>query len=697
MSNQATILKISGMTCVACSTRLERVLGKVPGVTRAVVSLASEQADIVGGDPNALIAAIEKAGFQAHWPDQAEPDTRHRDAWDLGIAVACSLPLLLGMLTGLMLPMMGQLVLASIVQFGPGRRFYTGAWASLQGGMGNMDVLVVLGTSAAFGLSLYGMVMGHGDSYFESAATVVTLVLLGKVLEFRARHRAADAVTALMALRPDMAQVEQADGTTQTMHVDQVLVDMVVIIRPGERFPVDGMVLSGISQADESLVTGESLPVDKQAGDVILAGASNGSGLLRVRATQVGRDSTLGRIMSLVQQAQNSKARVQKLVDRISAIFVPAVVIIALASWGGWALLGASSHGIHAAIAVLVVACPCALGLATPAAIMVGVGMAARHGILVKGVDAFESAALTTQVIFDKTGTLTQGKPRWSGMHILAPGWDENRILALAASAQLGSEHPLAQVLLAQARDRNIELTPPQDFTAIPGQGIRATINTIPVLIGNDRLMQENGITIPPQSDGGIWIASDGQVLAHAQWQDDLRPHAATTVARLQQMGITVTLLTGDHPYPAQQVAQQLGIEQVVAQALPAHKLDVVAASCDAGQQVMMVGDGINDAAALKRASTGVAMGGGTDVALEAADMALLRPDPALVVTAILLSQKVLAKIRQNLFWAFAYNLLAIPFAISGHLSPMIAGAAMAMSSVSVVSNALTLRLSKVE
>ena len=691
MMTPTTTLKIEGMTCVACAARLEKVLARVTGVTMATVSLASEEAQISGGALDDLIAAVKKAGFSAGL-DPVAADTAH--GMDLVLAVVLTMPLVLSMAVGVMLPMAVQLALATPVQFWSGRRFYKGAWAALKGGTGNMDVLVVMGTSAAYGLSLVSL-WWPLDSYFESAAMVVTLVLVGKVLEARARHSAANAVAALMSLRPDQAVVER-DGQQQTLPSSQVMVGDVVVVRPGERFAVDGTVLSGESQADESLVTGESVPIVKVPGDRILAGSTNGDGLVRVWTTAVGGQSTLGRMVALVQQAQNSKAPVQKLVDRVSAVFVPLVVLIALATLAGWALMGQLQAGGIAAIAVLVVACPCALGLATPAAIMVGVGLAARHGLLVKGVEAFETAAQTTMVVFDKTGTLTAGRPHLTAIESFDARLTADDLLAVAASAQTGSEHPLGQAMVAAAKQRGLPLSQVEHFTAIPGRGMRAEADGRQIVMGNDRLMAESGLTLPDGRSGGVWLAVDGAVVGALHLTDTVRPGSAPAVKQLQRMGIQVALLTGDRTQVAQAVGQELGIAEICAQAMPQDKLDYVTAWCGQGQRVMMVGDGINDAPALKCATTGVAMGGGTDVALEVADMALLRPDPLLVVTAIKVSRLVVGKIKQNLFWAFFYNVLTIPFAVSGHLSPILAGAAMALSSVSVVSNALTLRLSKV-
>ena len=694
MPNKTATLKIEGMTCAACAARLEKVLSKVPGVSAASVSLASEEAVVAGGALDDVIAAIRKAGFDA---GRRTDDADRKDApaqWgDLIVAFCLTAPLVGQMLFGLMVPLAVQAALATPVQFWVGRRFYRGAWGALKAGTGTMDVLVAMGTSAAYGLSMASLIWPM-DSYFESGAVVITLVLLGRVLEARARHSAADAVTALMALRPDIAHVERA-GVIVDVPSALVAVGDVVIARPGDRFPVDGTVISGDSQADESLVTGESMPVPKGPGDRILTGSTNGDGMLRIQTQAVGGQSTLGRMVALVREAQNSKAPVQKLVDRVSAVFVPVVLLIAVSTAVGWWMMGQGQAGIVAAIAVLVVACPCALGLATPAAIMVGVGLAARAGILVKGVGAFESASRATMVVFDKTGTLTEGKPSVEAFTVLA-GQDGNRVLTLAASAQSGSEHPLGKAMVAEAERLGLALVPVERFTAVPGQGVEAQAAGETVLIGNESLLRDRGIVIPEGESSGIWICLNGRPAATVTLRDRIRPDAAQAVADLRALGVDVALLTGDRLSVAQAVGRALGIETIRADARPQDKAAYVAELGRRGQRPIMVGDGINDAPALKTAALGIAMGGGTDVALEVADMALLRPDPRLVPLAVRVSRRVVGKIRQNLFLAFLYNVLAIPFAVTGHMNPVIAGAAMALSSVSVVGNALLLRLSKV-
>lgn len=716
-------LGINGMTCAACSTRLERVLSRVEGVERALVSLAAERADIRYDpdrvSPPALEAAIIKAGFapdparsgEDEDLDRAESERTQRTRRDLlllALSALLTLPLMLDM--GLemagghaIVPPWVQLILAALVQFGIGARFYAGAWASLRGGAGNMDVLVVLGTSAAFGLSAYRVLSGeghHGTLYFEGSAAVVTLVLLGKALEHHARHSAAGAIRALMRLKPTTARVER-DGIEIEVPAALVGIGETVLIRPGERVPVDGTILAGDSTLDESLVTGESLPVGRGAGEPVVAGSVNGEGLLRVAATHVGAESTIGRIIRLVRGAQASKAPVQALVDRVSAIFVPVVVALALATFlGWWGWVGDSATGFVAAVSVLVVACPCALGLATPAGLMVGTGLAARHGILIKDAEALERAHQVKAVAFDKTGTLTEGHPALATLR--AANGDSAALLRLVASAQQGSEHPLGRAMVAAAAAENIALEPVEAFRALPGRGLSARIGDKTILIGSRRLMDESGIALIPlaqeaeaeeaQGRTVTWIAADAVLLGFVSLTDPIRPNAAAAVAALKRMGIVPAMLTGDSPRAAQAVARQLGIDRVSAGILPEDKVaELTRLKAEFGV-VAMVGDGINDAPALAAADIGIAMGGGSDAAMQAAGLTLMRSDPALLPEALAISRATARKIRQNLGWAFAYNLIALPAAALGLLSPAIAGAAMALSSVSVVSNALLLK-----
>lgn len=710
MNSNQTTLKIRGMTCAACATRLEKVLTRVDGVTGASVSLAAEEARIDGGALNDLVVAVGKAGFEAIVPSNDDEDERQADlrfsqelkaqTRDLIVSACLTLPLILSMALSftdagmrLMLPPWAQMALATPVQFWVGRRFYRGGWAALRGGVGNMDVLVALGTTAAYGLSAWSWIGGGGPLYFESGATVITLVLLGKLLEARARHSASGAVRALMALRPDRARVER-DGVETDVAAADVVVGDVVVIRPGERFAIDGIVLSGQSEADESLITGESLGVVKEPGALVLAGSTNGAGLLRVTATQVGRQSTIGRISSLVRDAQAAKAPIEKLVDRISGVFVAVVAALALLTLAGWIWAGDPRQGALAAIAVLVAACPCALGLATPAAVMVGVGVAARRGILVKGPDAFEAAKTVTLVIFDKTGTLTEGQPRVTACHPLG-GRAEAVLIRLGAAIQSGSEHPLARAILAYAQEKGVIYPTAEAVRAVPGLGIRARLDGRDAAMGSARFMTESGLVLP-QGDFGsgtqLWLADGSDVLGRFEVDDADRPTSAQAVRALTERGVESALLTGDRNAVAQAVGRRLGISRIRAEALPADKLAYVAEMKASGQIVAMVGDGVNDAPALKAADLGIAMGKGADVAMAAADMVLARNDPMLVAMALTISTAVVNKIKQNLFWAFIYNIVALPAAAFGLLTPVMAGAAMAMSSVSVVGNALLLR-----
>ncbi|CAA7616897.1 cation-translocating P-type ATPase [Magnetospirillum sp. SS-4] len=713
-------LPVKGMTCAACSTRLERVLGKVDGVDRALVSLAAERADIRfdpdRARPEQLVEAIVKAGFQADLNQSGDEDLdraeaeyaaeSRRQTLALLLSAALTLPLVVQMAVDLagihwMIPPWIQLVLAAPVQFGIGLRFYKGAWASLRGGIGNMDVLVVLGTTAAFGLSAWHVVIGdahHGNLYFEGAAVVITLVLLGKSLEARAKRSAAGAIRALMRLRPEIARVER-DGEVLEVPAALVAAGEIVVVRPGERAPVDGEVMDGESQFDESLITGESLPVAKARGDAVVAGAVNGDGLLRIRATRVGAESTISRIIRMVQGAQASKAPVQQLVDRISAVFVPVVAVVALLCFlGWWLIMGDLQTAFVAAVSVLVIACPCALGLATPTGIMVGTGVAARHGILIKDAEALERAHQVGVVAFDKTGTLTEGRP--SVMNAVAADGDAEALLRLAASAQQGSEHPLARAVLARAPAGTLGTV--EEFRGLPGRGFTATVDGRALLVGSRRLMVEEAVDLGPlypqaahdESQGRtiMWVAEGGKGLGFIAVADRVKPSAAHAVAALKAMGIETVMLTGDHALAARVIGDAIGIDRVVAEVLPEDKAAEVTKLMAGGRVVAMVGDGVNDAPALAAAHIGIAMGTGTDVAMQAAGITLVRGDPALLAEALSISRATTAKIRQNLFWAFAYNVVAIPAAALGLLTPVIAGAAMAMSSVSVVSNSLLLR-----
>jgi len=714
-------LAVGGMTCASCVGRVEKALGRVPGVESVKANLAGEYAEVgfPGGAVAAadLVAAAKRAGYAAAVV-QTDADAggedpvlagRHRaDVLAFAVAAVLSLPLVAQMVWPLlgiswMVPPLAQLVMAGVVQFWAGARFYRAAWGALRAGTGNMDLLVAVGTSAAFGLSAYYVVTGaSAHLYFEASAAVITLVLLGRWLETRAKRGTTAAVRSLMRLRPETARVVR-DGAEVEVPAALVVPGDVVVVRPGERLPVDGVVIEGAGPVDESLLTGESLPVEKAVGDAVTGGAVNGTGLLRVRTTAVGAESVLSRIIGLVQGAQASKAPVQRLVDRIASVFVPVIVVIAAAMVAGWLLAGAgAAHAVIAGVAVLVIACPCALGLATPTAIMAGTGVAARHGILIKDAEALERAHRTTTVVFDKTGTLTEGRPRVT--EAVAVDGDEDGLVRLAAAAQQGSEHPLAKAVLDHAGE-GAPLPAVAAFQGRPGLGLEATVGDRTMAIGNRRLMADHGVgtaaledrsaTAEERGDTVMWVAETrpgARLLGIVAAGDTVRPTARSAVDRLRARGIETILLTGDNSRSAGAVARSVGIGTVIAEVLPADKAAEIERLKGDGRTVAMVGDGVNDAPALAAADVGIAMGSGADVALEAAPMTLMRPAPELVADAIAVSRATHAKIRQNLFWAFIYNVLAVPVAAAGLLSPVIAGAAMALSSISVVTNALGLR-----
>ncbi|MFC1586897.1 copper-translocating P-type ATPase [Planctomycetota bacterium] len=591
-----------------------------------------------------------------------------------------------------------QFALATPVQIFAGARFYRGAWGALRTGSANMDVLVALGTTAAFGLSLVLMVSG-GHLYFEGAAAIITFVRIGKWLETRAKHGTTRAIRALMELRPETARVKRGDGEIE-IPADAVGRAEIVVVRPGERVPVDGQIKHGESQLDESLITGESMPVTRGVGDDVTGGSINGDGLLEIEATRVGDESVLAHIIALIQDAQASKAPIQRTVDRVAAVFVPIVIAVAVLTLLGWIAAGTGiERAVINAVSVLVIACPCALGLATPTALMVGTGAAAKAGILIKDALALERAHAVDVVVFDKTGTLTLGRPQVQ--EIFAVDEDTDGLIALTASAQRGSEHPLAQAILRTAEARELPTKSPEEFKALSGRGITATVGGRAVVVGSPRLMRERGIDLEALVDRAaelegrgmtvMWIAEGTTLLGFIAVGDTPRDSARETVKLLADAGIKSVMLTGDNRAAAEFVAAQLGIEHVIAEVLPDDKSQAIAELQREGHTVAMVGDGINDAPALAAADIGFAMGSGTDVAMHAAGVTLMRSEPTLVPDAISVSRATTRKIWQNLFWAFVYNTIGIPLAALGFLTPMIAGAAMAMSSVSVVSNALLL------
>jgi Cu+-exporting ATPase len=724
---QTARLAIGGMTCATCAQRIEKVLGRKAGVTTAQVNLATEVATVAytpgAIDVPALVRAVEAAGYTAA-PAPTDAASRaaaeaveavhaRRDLAILLGAAALTVPLILPMVghpLGFhwMLPGWVQLVLATPVQLVAGARFYRGAWGALRAGSANMDLLVALGTTAAFVLSL-AMLASGGALYFESAAAVITLVRLGKYLEERAKRSTTRAIRALMELRPATARV-LTNGREVEVPAEAVGRGRVVVVKPGERVPVDGTIVRGESQLDESMLTGESLPVGRGVGQPVVGGSLNGDGLLHVEATTVGAESTLSRIVALVEDAQAAKAPIQHLVDRVSAVFVPVVIGIAVVTFVGWWLVGGApiEQAVVNAVSVLVIACPCALGLATPTALMVGTGAAARAGILIKDAVALERAHAVDVVVFDKTGTLTEGRPEVRDVLVAAPKGEgegsEDALLALAAAAQGGSEHPLAGAVIRAAAARGLRLGALDRFTALPGRGLEAFLagRDGNLLIGSRRLMVEGGIDVSPlearaagaEAEGAsvMWVAEGEQLLGAIVVADRIREGAAAAIARLVRMGIEPVLLTGDNRATAGVVARALGIPRVIAEVLPQDKAREVQALRAGGHVVAMVGDGVNDAPALAAADVGFAMPTGTDVAKHTAGVTLMRPDPGLVADAITISRATSRKIRQNLFWAFVYNVVGLPLAAFGFLTPVFAGAAMALSSVSVVTNALLLR-----
>lgn len=720
-------LPIDGMSCASCAGRVEKALLAVPGVEAATVNLASETAHVKIAATTAadrLVDAVIAAGYRTTLPNDAAvagatPRSAAVAPADEGrrvlIGALLALPLVLPMLIELfgghwMLPPLLQFLLAAPVQFWLGACFYRAGWKAARAGSGNMDLLVSLGTSAAFGLSLYQwLVLGESHLYFEAAAVVIVLVRLGKWLEARAKRQATAAIRALQALRPETAVVLR-ERREVILPLTEVRLGDLVLVRPGTRIPVDGEVVDGYSGVDESLLTGESLPVDKAVGDRVSGGAINGDGVLRVRVTAIGGETVLARIIRLVEEAQGAKAPIQQLVDRVAARFVPAVLLIALATLllGGWVTADWTAALINA-VTVLVIACPCALGLATPAAVMAGTGVGAQFGILIKDAEALERAGSVTMVAFDKTGTLTRGQPTLVAQHAVAARLPAgSSLLALAAALQQGSEHPLARATVAAAR--GLTIPPASQVQSLPGRGIVGQVGGRWLSLGSTRYMAEQNADLgdfgelPPQfAAQGLslgWLAEIDaagrpQILGLLAFGDPLKDESAAAIAALHQLGIGTALITGDHRGAAQVVAERLAIGQVEAEVLPADKAATVnrmKSPAGGSQVVAMVGDGVNDAPALAAADVGIAMGNGTDVAMHAAGITLMRGDPRLVAAAIDLSRQTVRKIRQNLFWAFIYNVVGIPLAAFGLLNPVFAGAAMALSSVSVLANALLLK-----
>ena len=712
-------LQVSGMTCASCVARVEKALMKVPGVSSASVNLATRCATIESLSTvpvAALSAAVEQAGYGVNDVQDAKPqETKHLPAWwPVAVSVALTLPLVVPMLLRLVgldwsLGGWAQLALATPVQLWLGWRFYRAGWKAVLAGTGNMDLLVALGTSAAFGLSVYllSQSVPHGmpHLYFEASAAVITLVLLGKWLEVRATRETTDAIRALNAIRPATARVRR-DGVDAEVLIEQVKLGDLVIVRPGERVAVDGEVIEGRSHVDESLITGESMPVAKSTGGRVTGGSLNAEGVLIVKTLAVGTETTLARIVRMVESAQAGKAAIQRTVDRVSAVFVPVVLGIALLTVLGWLVVtGNLEQAVINAVAVLVLACPCALGLATPTAIVVGTGVAAQRGILIKDAQALEVAHSVTTVAFDKTGTLTEGCPMLVAVHA-APGQTTADVLRLSAALQQTSEHPLARAVMERVRSERLEVPAAHEPQALPGRGAEATVGGRDLVLGSSRLLRELGVDSGALADEVERLEGQGrtiswllrrdsgktELLGLLAFGDSVRITAGEAMTRLRLLGVRTVLLTGDIAGSAEAVARELGITDVRAEMLPRDKAMAVQELRDAGEIVAMVGDGINDAPALAAADVGIAMASGTDVAMETAGITLMRSDLRLVADALDVSRRTYSTIKRGLFWAFVYNVVGIPLAALGLLSPVIAGAAMAFSSVSVVGNSLLLR-----
>ncbi|MBU3569834.1 heavy metal translocating P-type ATPase [Priestia aryabhattai] len=729
--NEKAEFAITGMTCAACSTRIEKGLNKLEGVTKASVNLALETASVEYSPsqiaPQDITRRVEKLGYGAKLKSEEREEEQSYREKELSkqkgkfwFSFILSVPLLWAMVSHftftsfiplphmLMNPWV-QLALATPVQFVVGKQFYVGAFKALRNKSANMDVLVALGTSAAYFYSLYSSLKSLGSSvhtaqlYYETSAILITLILLGKLFEANAKGRSSEAIKKMMGLQAKTAVVVR-DGAEVKIPVEEVQKGEVIFIKPGEKVPVDGEIIEGQSAIDESMLTGESVPVDKNIGDKVIGATLNKNGFLKIKATNVGKETVLAQIIKVVEEAQGSKAPIQRLSDYISGIFVPIVVGIALLTffvWYIWIVPGEFAPALEKLIAVLVIACPCALGLATPTSIMAGSGRAAEFGILFKGGEHLEATHKIDTILLDKTGTVTNGTPELTDVRI-AQGYEENELLQLVASAERLSEHPLAQALVAGIKNKGIEIQDPLSFEAIPGYGVKATVQERELLVGTRKLMNQHKVNIDAaleemtnlerEGKTAMLVALDGKYAGMLAVADTIKETSKEAVSRLKEMGLEVMMITGDNRQTAQAIAMQAGIDHVIAEVLPEGKAEEVKKLQQQGKKVAMVGDGINDAPALALADIGMAIGTGTDVAMEAADITLMRGNLMSIADAIEMSRKTISNIKQNLFWAMGYNTLGIPIAAVGLLAPWVAGAAMAFSSVSVVLNALRLQ-----